>query len=79
MVGAERAEALWAEACAEAEVTTPGERMSIAEIGSAAERLVARGGAVHSVAQAILIRLRTYNRLAARAQELAPAAVEIAR
>lgn|GEM_PF-3296123 len=79
VVGAERAEALWAEACGEAAVATPRERMSIAEIGSVAERLVARGGAVQSVAQAILIRLRTYNRLAARARESAPATVEIAR
>ncbi|HEX8429764.1 MAG TPA: hypothetical protein VF625_00710 [Longimicrobium sp.] len=79
VVGAERAGALWGEACAEGAITTPRERMSTTEIGSVAERLVERGGAVQSVAQAILIRIRTYNRLAARAQESAPAPVEIAR
>ncbi|HYW06833.1 MAG TPA: hypothetical protein VE913_07755 [Longimicrobium sp.] len=78
VVGVERAEALWVEACGEAAMDTPRERMSIAEIGSVAERLLARGGAVQSVAHAILIRLRTYSRLASRARENAPAAVEIA-
>jgi len=65
VVGPERGAELWAEACQAAGVRA-GNDATPDELQRATDFLVAQGGAVATVARAIQIRIRTYERLAAR-------------
>jgi len=79
VVGAERADALWTEACHGAGLAHAGDPIELDALHASTEQLQANGGAVATVARAIQIRLRTYARLAARGQTPAPLAAEATR
>jgi hypothetical protein len=79
VVGPERAEVLWSEACRGAGLAHAGDPLSLEELQATSEQLRAHGGAIATVAYAMQIRLRTYARLAARGQTPAPHAAEAAR
>ena len=63
--GAERGSRAWLEACRLAGLQ-PGRVDTIARLESVSAALAAAGGATATVARSIEIRIRTYNRLAAR-------------
>lgn len=64
--GAERGSQAWLQACRDAGLH-PGRIDTLARLESVNAALAARGGATATVARSIEIRIRTYNRLSARA------------